>query len=331
VDLEADLPRLSSSSSAPGAASDDAGLSTPLGSARVPLTAAPSEHELSPAEADAAAEGAHPQTEARRRRAASARELGARPSRWLRVDRAALYFVRCCCRVGLPENLPLAAQRQTSTLRCPLLACSCCGMLGLSLQLWCVLKGWILLGQNVKGDCEPLQHWLLGYSVALTMLPFCFAVAGPLVVWWVANGTIIRSGVPKSCEQEFPELWHFVDEVLGMSLATCACFLATSLLGCLVRRRADQLQRLWGSEGPVIEDVTNRILAVPPLQGVDPGTECSICLESGPSQERWRELLCRHVFHEHCLLEWLRRSRRCPLCRLDLQTAYLERSTEDVA
>jgi len=48
------------------------------------------------------------------------------------------------------------------------------------------------------------------------------------------------------------------------------------------------------------------------------GQTCSICL----SEENLREsregtslLGCGHVFHRSCLVEWLKRSQRCPLCR----------------
>jgi len=35
-------------------------------------------------------------------------------------------------------------------------------------------------------------------------------------------------------------------------------------------------------------------------------------LRNGP---RWRQLDCGHRFHETCLFEWLRKAKRCPLCR----------------
>lgn len=63
-------------------------------------------------------------------------------------------------------------------------------------------------------------------------------------------------------------------------------------------------------------------------------TECPICLGDS-SQESWRELPCSHRFHkaeetlesfesalEDCLVEWLARKTRCPLCRMDLHWAY---------
>ncbi|CAN0916689.1 E3 ubiquitin-protein ligase RING1-like [Linum grandiflorum] len=44
--------------------------------------------------------------------------------------------------------------------------------------------------------------------------------------------------------------------------------------------------------------------------------DCAICLEEMDSGEgKVVKLECRHVFHESCLVSWLRKSNCCPLCR----------------
>lgn len=47
---------------------------------------------------------------------------------------------------------------------------------------------------------------------------------------------------------------------------------------------------------------------------------CSICLEnlSGPKPIGLTRMACSHVFHNRCLLEWLKRKNTCPLCRTEL-------------
>ncbi|CAN1171499.1 E3 ubiquitin-protein ligase RING1-like, partial [Linum perenne] len=52
---------------------------------------------------------------------------------------------------------------------------------------------------------------------------------------------------------------------------------------------------------------------------------CTICLEemgSGESRDgggmRVIKLECRHVFHESCLVSWIRTSNGCPLCRFQI-------------
>eukprot|EP00427_Karlodinium_veneficum_P034200 CAMPEP_0169279882 /NCGR_PEP_ID=MMETSP1016-20121227/55265_1 /TAXON_ID=342587 /ORGANISM="Karlodinium micrum, Strain CCMP2283" /LENGTH=120 /DNA_ID=CAMNT_0009368079 /DNA_START=419 /DNA_END=781 /DNA_ORIENTATION=- len=51
--------------------------------------------------------------------------------------------------------------------------------------------------------------------------------------------------------------------------------------------------------------------------------ECVICLSRDDEEGvPWRQLVCNHRFHEPCLLEWLQKSHKCPVCRLDLHNAY---------
>ncbi|CAJ1966366.1 unnamed protein product [Cylindrotheca closterium] len=48
---------------------------------------------------------------------------------------------------------------------------------------------------------------------------------------------------------------------------------------------------------------------------------CAICLEPyaiGDDLCSGKTEKCSHVFHEHCLIEWIRRHNRCPLCRSNL-------------
>jgi len=202
------------------------------------------------------------------------------------------------------------------------LVCLLCLGVVVSDQVYCVIRGWWLLLSGVDKSCGALRNWLMGYCIALTMLPFWFGVAGPLIIWWAINGNLIRSRLPAACKESSPALWSFIDEVFVSSFLTCGCMvLAAALLFC-VRLRAARLHRIWGTAGPAAEDVINSILAEPAPE-VPPGAECTICLDEGTPQTRWRSLRCGHHFHEACLLEWLRRARRCPLCRLDLHVAYI--------
>lgn len=49
--------------------------------------------------------------------------------------------------------------------------------------------------------------------------------------------------------------------------------------------------------------------------------ECSICLEEIPPADLVVELQCFHVFHPSCITEWLRGSKKCPMCRTVQQSA----------
>ncbi|KAL2236573.1 uncharacterized protein LOC110012102 [Sesamum indicum] len=45
---------------------------------------------------------------------------------------------------------------------------------------------------------------------------------------------------------------------------------------------------------------------------------CSICLEGFSNGGRGTRLPCSHMFHENCILRWLRGNHVCPLCRYEL-------------
>jgi hypothetical protein len=62
------------------------------------------------------------------------------------------------------------------------------------------------------------------------------------------------------------------------------------------------------------------VFAMPVLACEAPeADECVICLGSCEdrccAKPQWRRLNCGHHFHEHCILEWLRKAHRCPTCR----------------
>jgi hypothetical protein len=51
-----------------------------------------------------------------------------------------------------------------------------------------------------------------------------------------------------------------------------------------------------------------------PLRAARPDA-CSICLEALAKGETCLTLSCGHLFHEHCIHEWLGRKEWCPLCK----------------
>lgn len=46
--------------------------------------------------------------------------------------------------------------------------------------------------------------------------------------------------------------------------------------------------------------------------------ECSICLSEMKINEKLVILSCKHYFHKECITEWLKKSRTCPECRINL-------------
>ncbi|TVU28355.1 hypothetical protein EJB05_19871, partial [Eragrostis curvula] len=58
------------------------------------------------------------------------------------------------------------------------------------------------------------------------------------------------------------------------------------------------------------------------------GGECAVCLEAFRAGDRCTVVpRCGHVFHAECVGSWLRKSRRCPVCRADV----VEQRNKDAA
>lgn len=55
-----------------------------------------------------------------------------------------------------------------------------------------------------------------------------------------------------------------------------------------------------------------------PMKRCDAGRECdeccAICLDGMTGDERVRQLPCEHVMHDTCIMQWLVRANRCPVC-----------------
>ena len=54
--------------------------------------------------------------------------------------------------------------------------------------------------------------------------------------------------------------------------------------------------------------------------------ECSVCYEELQFGDKMAEFLCpgKHIFHENCILQWLRVNNNCALCRHEIETVNPE-------
>uniref|UniRef100_A0AAY3ZYR6 RING-type E3 ubiquitin transferase n=1 Tax=Denticeps clupeoides TaxID=299321 RepID=A0AAY3ZYR6_9TELE len=52
----------------------------------------------------------------------------------------------------------------------------------------------------------------------------------------------------------------------------------------------------------------------------DVDEKCTICLSILEDGEDVRRLPCMHLFHQLCVDQWLSSNRKCPICRVDIQT-----------
>lgn len=240
--------------------------------------------------------------------------------------------------MALPDPIPREGMGRVRRMRVRAVAGGLVSFVALMVQMHCLTHGWNHFWAGLPEACGGLGAWLTSYCMVLTMLPFCQVFGAPLVAAWACYGRFLRGRLedPGACLAGAPGMYHFVDEVLRDALVTCGLLVfSMSLLG-FAKRQIVELRRVYGTTGPANEEVVRRILedATP----VPPEAECSICLEGAEAaergevveQQRWRRLRCGHAFHQQCLLEWLGRARRCPLCRQDLHETYLlgERSDQ---
>ena len=46
--------------------------------------------------------------------------------------------------------------------------------------------------------------------------------------------------------------------------------------------------------------------------------KCAICLINYKSSDIIKEFPCKHIYHKNCILKWIKKSNRCPLCKYDI-------------
>jgi hypothetical protein len=54
------------------------------------------------------------------------------------------------------------------------------------------------------------------------------------------------------------------------------------------------------------------------LDELESANECCICMEHFSTRDAIVETECLHRYHRHCLADWLRQARTCPVCRMDV-------------
>jgi hypothetical protein len=62
--------------------------------------------------------------------------------------------------------------------------------------------------------------------------------------------------------------------------------------------------------------------------GDDTSEKCTICLCEFEEGENVRRLPCMHLFHTGCVDQWLTSNKRCPICRVDIETQVESKEQE---
>eukprot|EP00638_Chattonella_subsalsa_P004138 CAMPEP_0117733802 /NCGR_PEP_ID=MMETSP0947-20121206/283_1 /TAXON_ID=44440 /ORGANISM="Chattonella subsalsa, Strain CCMP2191" /LENGTH=254 /DNA_ID=CAMNT_0005548435 /DNA_START=369 /DNA_END=1133 /DNA_ORIENTATION=- len=53
---------------------------------------------------------------------------------------------------------------------------------------------------------------------------------------------------------------------------------------------------------------------------VDAHSECAVCKDAFELGDQSKQLPCTHMFHENCIVPWLKQTNSCPICRFELPT-----------
>ena len=62
------------------------------------------------------------------------------------------------------------------------------------------------------------------------------------------------------------------------------------------------------------------MMILKPLSNADDVERCTICLSDYEKGEKMRRLVCLHQFHQLCVDKWLHQHKKCPICRVDIES-----------
>jgi len=222
--------------------------------------------------------------------------------------------------IDLDGDLPDEAIAGLKRLRFPIFVCFLLCAVAFFLQAFCMVEGWIVLFtmKSIPRDCIAVWYWALCYCSAVCSLPICMVPGELAVVSCIALGEVIRR-LSLHCSDD---LCGLTETVAQWGLPSVACVAAAAGVARLTLGQLRRIHGRWRQEGAAPEEVVSIVFS-DAMCCEQESAECVVCMAEDPSA-RWIKLKCCHCFHEGCIREWLERSSRCPLCRLDLRTAYLD-------
>jgi hypothetical protein len=202
-------------------------------------------------------------------------------------------------------------------LRRRLLVTIICTVLAAPIAVWLLVWGVSTYVATETPECNgSLRVWLLGFLVLQLAWPICMPSLTLLLLGWCIAGLVLLPQ-PLHC----PKLHSFLVEALALQSVQAGLLVGAAVSALTARPMVQQLGQMVQQSG-TDPDVIGLIATLPPDQ-VPSDAECVICLSRDDEEGvPWRVLVCGHRFHEPCLLEWLMKARRCPVCRMDLHVAY---------
>lgn len=202
----------------------------------------------------------------------------------------------------------------------------CCTLLTGPIAIWLLLHGVATYVLTDSPNCSgPLRVWLLGFFVLEFFWFFCMPSLALLLLGWCL-GALVLIHQPRRCHQ----LHNFLIEASVLQMVQAILVLIAAIAALMARPIVTRLSQLLSQSGTDPEIV--QLIDVIPDCEVPADEECVICLSRDADDGvPWRRLACGHQFHESCLLEWLGKARRCPVCRLDLHQQYRQPPSREAA
>jgi len=239
-------------------------------------------------------------------------------------------LVMSALHVIVPDSLDMhnpRVARLVRRLRRRMTLAVCCLLVTAPITVVLLIQGVVTYASSAQHPSErPLRIWLIGFVLLQLAWPVCMPSLTLLLLGWCLGGLGVllgeageaSSGQAVGVAGEGPELRHFVVEAFALQLVQASLLLAAGVAAITARPLIQKLLDLLSHTGTDPE-----VLHHIPVVGVASDEECIICLSHDiEGGGEWRQLACGHRFHGACLLEWLGKARRCPLCRLDLHHAY---------
>ncbi|KAJ6798714.1 putative E3 ubiquitin-protein ligase RING1 [Iris pallida] len=128
----------------------------------------------------------------------------------------------------------------------------------------------------------------------------------------------------------------FYDDGAGSGLRPLPSTVSDFLMGSGFDRLLGQLSQMETNGGVRAYDhppASKAAVESMPTINIDPShvgmdSYCAVCMEKFELGAEAREMPCKHIYHQDCILPWLSLRNSCPVCRHELPTDVRRRNSE---
>merc|ERR1719440_2165620 len=133
----------------------------------------------------------------------------------------------------------------------------------------------------------------------------------------------------KTCRQTAPALYTWAAYLAPTGLVHL--FVLSLMVSCSFTALVMITRASLDAPRPADPSVIRQLETVVMELSAGDERQCSICLDGYSEGQRAKVTpCCGNMFHKACLKKWLKHRRSCPLCRVDLQDAVQNTSSDMV-